>query len=265
MTLAIQTNDHWDANADGYIASAEPFTAQFCEDAADLATIERGMDVLDVATGPGAFALAAARRGARVTAVDFSATMIARLCARIGDLPITACQMDGHSLALPDASFDRACSILGIPLFPDWRAGLRELVRVLRHGGRAVVAVAHNPYGFGPNQLLAAARAKLGGTNAPIEIEAMKILADRVQLAHEMRRAGLDSIEIHERTHDFVLDPMLFVADHLMITHNPVLVGLGDTDKAAVIAATIAEAHFMSKGGLLRLPGTARIVTGVRT
>lgn len=156
MTLAIQTNDHWDANADGYIASAKPFTAQFCEDAADLATIERGMDVLDVATGPGAFALAAATRGARVTAVDFSATMIARLRARIGDLPITACQMDGQSLAVRCRPFDdhaqpRTCGA--------WRYGQSRRDRRYHRGGafpeqrRSSAPAGHRPHRYGSSDV----------------------------------------------------------------------------------------------------------------
>jgi SAM-dependent methyltransferase len=263
--LAVQTDAYWNASADGYVANAEPFTALFCEDAAQLAAIKPGMTLLDVATGPGAAALAAARRGAIVTAIDFSAAMVARLQARIGDLPISAHRMDGQALDLPYATLDRAVSVFGIPLFPDWRQGLREMARVLRPGGVAVVAVADNAHGFGPNPLLAAARTAHVGVAAPVEIEAMQVLADPARLAAEMRGAGFAAITLHERTHDFVLDPALFVAAHPMIAQNPVLAGLGDTDRGAVIAAAIAEAYRRSDGGVLRLPGTARIVTGVRS
>jgi len=118
MSAPIQTAAFWDQSADGYIASAEPFTAQFCVDAMELAAIEPGMTLLDVATGPGALALAAARAGAVVTAIDFSETMVDRLRGRVGDLPVDAQCMDGQALALADASFDRACSVFGVPLFP---------------------------------------------------------------------------------------------------------------------------------------------------
>src|SRR3546814_17887435 len=52
--------------------------------------------------------------------------------------------MGGQALDLPDAGFDRACSVFGISLFPDWHAKLRELARVLKPGGRWVAAVAES-------------------------------------------------------------------------------------------------------------------------
>lgn len=258
----MQTAGFWDGSADQYIASAEPFTAQFCEDAAILAAIEPGMTLLDVATGPGAAALAAAGAGAVVTAIDFSQAMVERLRARIGDLSITALQMDGQALDLPHAAFDRAVSVFGVPLFPDWRAGLREMVRVLKPGGRAVVAVADNPHGFGSNPLLATARKAVTGSDAPTEIEAWGILANRNRLTSEMNAAGFGSVTLHERTHDFILDPTIFTADHPMILNNPMLAGLADAERDTVIEAAIADANRRAEGAILRVPGTARFAVG---
>jgi SAM-dependent methyltransferase len=255
----MQSADFWDGTADQYIASAEPFTSQFCEDAAILAAIKPGMTLLDVATGPGAAALAAARAGAKVTAIDFSPAMVDRLRARIGNLSITALQMDGQALDLPHAIFDRTVSVFGVPLFPDWRAGLREMLRVLKPGGHAVVAVANNPHGFGPNPLLATARKDVTGSDAPTEIEAWGILADPERLASEMKAAGFDSVILHERTHDFILDSAIFTSDHPMILNNPMLAGLADAERDVVIETAIADASRRAEHGILRLPGTARI------
>jgi SAM-dependent methyltransferase len=47
--------------------------------------------------------------------------------------------MDGHAMAIPDASFDAAVTMFGVTLFDDWRVGLEEIHRVLRPGGPAVV------------------------------------------------------------------------------------------------------------------------------
>jgi SAM-dependent methyltransferase len=264
MNAPIQTAAFWDQSADGYIASAEPFTALFCADALGLAAIEPGMTLLDVATGPGALALAAARAGAVVTAIDFSQTMVDRLNGRIDGLPIEAHRMDGQALDLPDARFDRACSVFGVPLFPDWRAGLREMARVLKPGGRAVVAVGDNAYGFGPNLLLARARAHVTGLPAPVEIIAWETLADPQRLAGELRDAGLVAIEIHERTHDFMIDAALFATRHPMILNNPVLAGLAEAERDAVIAAAMVDAQRHGDANVLRLPGTARFAIGTR-
>ncbi|RYY28755.1 MAG: methyltransferase domain-containing protein [Sphingomonadales bacterium] len=81
----IQTTAYWDQAADGYIAGAEPFTGLFCRDAVALADVLVVMTLLDIATGPGALAVAAAEVGARVTAIDFSQTMLERVTARSDD------------------------------------------------------------------------------------------------------------------------------------------------------------------------------------
>lgn len=265
MSTPIQTTGYWDDVVNNYVASAEPFTAQFCEDAAVLANISEGMRLLDVATGPGALALAATRAGATVTATDFSQGMIDRLSARIGDLPITAACMDGQALDLPDAGFDRACCVFGIPLFPDWRAGLRELARVLRPGGRVVVAIADNPHGFGPNQFLARSRAgQFPDSPAPLDAVRMDLVPDRPGLIAHFLEAGFSDIEIQERTHDFVLDASLFVADHPMIAANPVLAGLTETECIRVIEDAIEEARRRSRGDQLLLQSTARFIMGTK-
>ncbi len=53
--------------------------------------------------------------------------------------------MDGQGLDLPTAHFDAACSVFGVMFFPDHRAGLAELRRVLKPGGRVGVAVWQSP------------------------------------------------------------------------------------------------------------------------
>ena len=50
-------------------------------------------------------------------------------------------RMDAEQLAFPDASFDGALCVLGLMYRPDPAAAVRELQRVMRPGGRAVLAV----------------------------------------------------------------------------------------------------------------------------
>lgn len=264
MSEPIQTAAFWDGSADGYIASAEPFTELFCRDAISMCGVGPGVKLIDIATGPGALAIAAAEAGAEVTAIDFSATMIERLRARIGQLHIVAEQMDGQALNLPDAAFDIACSIFGIPLFPDWRAGLRELVRVLKPGGRAVVAVADNPYGFGPNQLFAQARARLYPAISSHNPIAMDLVSEHANLLAAFTAAGIGGLEIQERTHDFRLDPAMLVSDHPMLVNNPILSGLGAEERQSVVREAAAEAQRTMRADGPWMPGTARIVIGTK-
>lgn len=124
--------------------------------------MQPGERVLDVAAGTGALALEAAAGGARVLATDFSPGMVERLAARLGEggfdqADSEARVMDGQALDLPDGGFDAAFSIFGVMLFPDWEAGLRELHRVVRPGGRVVMATWARAEGAGPAMLFAQA------------------------------------------------------------------------------------------------------------
>jgi ubiquinone/menaquinone biosynthesis C-methylase UbiE len=123
---------------------AEAVTRPFAEDAIQLVRMPRHAQVLDVAAGTGTFAFAAARRGAEVLATDFSPAMIERLgnkCRALAMGNVRTAVMDGQALEIEDESFDVAGSLFGLMFFPDHDRGLRELLRVLRPGGQAVVAV----------------------------------------------------------------------------------------------------------------------------
>lgn len=111
---------------------------QLCE-AIDLRAGER---VLDVAAGNGNAALAAARRFARVTAVDYVETLIASGRGRaIADgLPIEWIVGDAESLPVDDASFDVVLSTFGVMFTPDQERAAAEMLRVTRPGGRIGLA-----------------------------------------------------------------------------------------------------------------------------
>ncbi len=132
-----QDPSRWDGHADAYERVFEPLTAAFAGQMLDRLEPLAGLDLLDVAAGAGGAALEALRRGARVTAVDASAAMVRRIAARAPS--VAAHQMDGAALALPDGGFDAAISSFGVVLFPDPAAGMAELHRVLRPGGRVAI------------------------------------------------------------------------------------------------------------------------------
>jgi ubiquinone/menaquinone biosynthesis C-methylase UbiE len=111
------------------------------------AGLRPGMRFLDVAAGSGALSIPAARLGADVLATDLSPVMLERLRARATaeTLAIETRVMDGHALDLADASFDMAGSQFGVMLFPDMPKGIREMVRVVRPGGRVLLNVYGDP------------------------------------------------------------------------------------------------------------------------
>src|SRR5690242_5611888 len=95
-----QVPESWDAALEGYDRSWSPFFARFAADALQLAGVQPGHRVLDVAAGPGTLALQAARQGAAVHAVDFAPGMVERLRQRAraaGLANVTATVMDGEA------------------------------------------------------------------------------------------------------------------------------------------------------------------------
>jgi SAM-dependent methyltransferase len=92
-----------------------------------------GTRVLDIGSGRGAIAAAAAARGCAVTAVDAAPRMVSLIAATHPGLD--ARQMDVHHLDLPDDSFDLVTGGFVIHLVTDPARVLTELRRVLRPGG----------------------------------------------------------------------------------------------------------------------------------
>jgi SAM-dependent methyltransferase len=117
----------------------------------ELARVERGQRVLDIAAGAGEPAVSAARRvgpGGYVLATDISEGIVelARQVAREAGLgQIETRVMDGEKLDLPDGTFDAVLCRLGLMYMPHPVAALREWRRALRAGGRVAVAVFSTP------------------------------------------------------------------------------------------------------------------------
>lgn len=99
----------------------------------DRAAREVSGDVLEVATGTGAIASAAATAGARVQAVDISAKMLERARARCADVTFS-CQ-SAYALEFADESFDGLICANALHCMRTPRRALAEFHRVLRPGG----------------------------------------------------------------------------------------------------------------------------------
>jgi SAM-dependent methyltransferase len=112
---------------------------------AQLAGIERGCRVLDVACGSGSTALLLARElDCSVVAVDLGAHAIERATtsASAAGLDDRARFLLGDAEALPvaDAAFDVAISECSLCTFPDKRRAVAEMARVVRPGGTIAIA-----------------------------------------------------------------------------------------------------------------------------
>jgi ubiquinone/menaquinone biosynthesis C-methylase UbiE len=120
--------------------------AELLIEALDLHSTER---VLDVATGSGNAAMAAARRGCTVVGLDFVPALLirARRRAEADGLEADFVAGDAEDLPFENGSFDVVSSVFGAMFAPDQDKTASELARVCRPGGR-IGLVAHTPDGF---------------------------------------------------------------------------------------------------------------------
>ncbi|HEY7716597.1 MAG TPA: class I SAM-dependent methyltransferase [Candidatus Binatia bacterium] len=125
-------------------------TSQAIEPLLDAARVKRGCNFLDIASGPGYVAAAAAKRGAVVLGVDFSPAMVAQ--ARQLHAGVEFREGDAEALPLGNALFEAAAMNFGILHLGRPEHALAEAYRVIRSGGRFAFSVWRPPeetIGFG--------------------------------------------------------------------------------------------------------------------
>jgi ubiquinone/menaquinone biosynthesis C-methylase UbiE len=136
-------------------------------DALELAPGDR---VLDLGCGTGNAALAAARRGAKVVAIDPAARLVEVTTGRANSegLEIETCVGDASAIPGPDASFDALVSIFAVIFAPDAERAASEMVRVVRPGGRIAITtwLPRGPI-FQAGMILRAAMAALAPPGTP--------------------------------------------------------------------------------------------------
>ncbi len=188
----------------------EPFVAALVR-----TTVASGDAVLDVACGTGFATRAAAEvagPGARVEGSDINPAMLAQAGSVVdtSGAKLNWCEASALDLPFADGEFDAVICQQGLQFFPDPVAGLRELVRVCRDGGRigATVwsALAESPFLHRETEMLArhagGARVEFSGSEA--------------QLRDWFEAAGVDRVEIERIEIEVDLPPVLsYVPLHL--------------------------------------------------
>lgn len=130
-----QKQQTWAAGDYSIIGSRLVIVSELLCETVDLRANHR---VLDVATGHGNTALAAARRGCAVTGIDFAAPLLeqARQRAAAEHLEIAFREGDVEDIPFPDGAFDIVLSTFGVMFSTDQPRTAKELVRVCRAGGK---------------------------------------------------------------------------------------------------------------------------------
>jgi len=135
--------------ASGDYAEIATLIVPVAERLTDTADLRAGWTVLDVASGSGNAALAAARLGGVVTGIDYVPTLLerGRERAEAERLRVDFRPGDAEEIPFPDESFDAVISVFGSMFAPDHRRAAAELVRVTRPGGTIALA-SWTPDGF---------------------------------------------------------------------------------------------------------------------
>jgi ubiquinone/menaquinone biosynthesis C-methylase UbiE len=137
----------WNLCAERYDGCLTRAFAPFSRRLLDLADLQAGYRVLDVASGSGLAAFMAAQivgPEGRVIGVDLSERMLGlagKRAAELGVDNVEFTQMDAEELGFPPESFDAVLCALGLMLFPQPNEALSEMRRVLRTGGTAALSV----------------------------------------------------------------------------------------------------------------------------
>jgi SAM-dependent methyltransferase len=129
----------WEGNVEAYDAAFRTLTTQPIELLLDAAGVAPGVRVLDEATGPGYVAAAAAQRGARVTAADFSAAMVAATRSRHPELDVR--EADAEALPFAAGIFDAVVMNFGVLHLGRPELAFAEAYRVLVPDGRFAFTV----------------------------------------------------------------------------------------------------------------------------
>lgn len=164
--------------------------------------------ILDVATGTGDLARALARRvpEAKITGLDFTRSMLDIAVKKYGFESHRWIEGDGLKLPFANGSFD-ACSIaFGLRNMSDRAAGLREMRRIVRTGGRVGVLEFSQPrnalmrgfYDFYSLKLMPRLGKAISGSDAYLYLPtSIRAFWNPEELADQMRLAGLTNVRHH--------------------------------------------------------------------
>lgn len=148
------THDQWQTAAEAWYRwspTLNQWLGKATETMLEMADISTGHRVLDVAAGAGEQSITIAKKvgvTGYVLATDISSNILefAKQMAKHAGLEnIKTKVMDGENLTVPDSTFDAVISRVGLIYFPDQQRALKEMLRVLKPGGKVAAIVYSTP------------------------------------------------------------------------------------------------------------------------
>ncbi len=163
----------------------------------EAAGIASGHRILDVACGTGVLARAASDRvgpGGAVVGLDSNAGMLAVATRKAPGIEWRHARAE--ALPFDGESFDRVVSQFGLMFFDDQAAAIREMLRVVRRGGRVAVAVWASLAATPGYAAVVTLLERLFGEAAAGALRAPFVLGDRELLGRVLVEAGVDNAQI---------------------------------------------------------------------
>ncbi len=198
----LSNSESWNLVADNYGEMANWVMTPFAKKALEILPINKSASVIDVACGTGILTCMMANQVHNVHAVDFSTEMLSDLRSRLTKREIHNVELtyaDGQNLPFKDNSFDDAFSLFGLMFFPDRIKGFKEIYRVLKPNGIAVVSSWSSIEKSTLMQVTSKA-IKAALPSAPSPRANSSTLENPELFKNEMEAAGFHSVEIIEVT-----------------------------------------------------------------
>jgi ubiquinone/menaquinone biosynthesis C-methylase UbiE len=193
----------YSAGSEGYDVLFARVTRLFTPELLRAAHIASRHHVLDVATGTGIVADAAASivgPAGSVVGGDISPSMLAVARRNLQGTDIGLAMFDGHALPFADGRFDAVTCQLGLMFFDDQARGLAEFRRVLRSGGWTAVSVTSTP----ERSLFGRIGAAIG-QHVPARAELLNrffSIPDAVYLESLLTGAGFRQVHVQRETQE---------------------------------------------------------------
>ena len=206
----------------------------------DTADLQAGWRVLDVATGSGNAAIAAARHGCIAVGVDYVPALLERGRRRADaeGLAVELLEGDAESLPFADASFDAVTSVFGSMFAPDHAKAAAELLRVCRPGGTIALA------SWTPDSFIGELfRTVSAHVPPPAGVRSPMLWGTEAHL-RELLGDGIASLELEERTFTFRFQSAEELVLFFRTWYGPTLkafAALADDDARAALEQELVE------------------------